>query len=155
MKPHVYLFALLLCGCGGEASPTRVVTLAPEPLLAATADANPESIESVGPHGPVGEPARGADEAVTARGGDAEAGKATYTAVCMACHQADGTGMNGMLAGDFVHDESRLAKPDEELMHSVKKGKTGKIGTMPPMEGILSDEEIQNALAYIRREFGD
>jgi mono/diheme cytochrome c family protein len=143
MKPHLYALALLLSACGGEASAPQTEVEPIEPVLAAAA-------------------AEGATEATTAAEepppaagpGDPDAGAATYTTVCVACHQADGTGMNGMLAGDFVNDKTRLARPDEELMKSVKEGKTGKIGTMPPMATILSDQEILNAIAYIRREFG-
>ncbi|MBW2253558.1 MAG: cytochrome c [Deltaproteobacteria bacterium] len=158
MKPHLYALALLLSACGGEVSAPQAEVRPAEPppvLAAAASDGGPETIEATKTQPPAGTATGGTPDATAAAGvGDPDAGKATYATVCVACHQADGTGMNGMLAGDFVHDKTRLARPDEELIQSVKGGKTGKIGTMPPMEGILSDQEILNALAYIRREFG-
>jgi len=59
--------------------------------------------------------------------GDTEAGASVYNQYCVACHQADGTGMKGMLAADFTAPE-RLSKSDEELLRSIRKGLAGKRG---------------------------
>jgi cytochrome c5 len=61
----------------------------------------------------------------------------------------DGTG-NGYCA-DFVNDRTRLAKTDEELILSVKHG----MGNMPGYGWMLSDEDLQKVIQYIRDAFGD
>jgi len=86
--------------------------------------------------------------------GDPIAGEAVYKKICTACHQPDGSGMNGMLAADFVKDKTRLAKSNEELLTSIRDGvvKDGKV--MPPQKGLLTDQEMKDALSYIRKNFG-
>lgn len=81
-------------------------------------------------------------------------GQAVYTTYCQTCHQADGRGMNGKLAGDFVGNPAVLAKPDDVLLTTISRGTTGKIGTMPAWGSILSDAQRRDALAYIRATFG-
>jgi cytochrome c oxidase subunit 2 len=85
-------------------------------------------------------------------GGDAAKGKAVYTAYCAACHQADGTGMNGALAADLVKDKTRLAKSDAALTKSIKNGMPGT--AMIAWAGTLSDADVANVLAYVRKTFG-
>ena len=87
--------------------------------------------------------------------GDAEAGAAVYARICVACHQADGTGLNGMLAASFVDDKARLAKSDEELLTSIRNGITANGRVMPPQKDVLSDKEMHAVLAYVRKTFGD
>jgi len=87
--------------------------------------------------------------------GDPEAGKAVYMRICVACHQPDGSGMNGMLAANFVTDKTRLAKSNELLLTSIREGVTKDNKVMPPQKGILSDQEMKDALSYIRKTFGD
>jgi len=86
--------------------------------------------------------------------GDPVAGEAVYKKICTACHQADGSGMNGMLAANFVADKSRLAKSNEELLTSIRDGRTVDGKVMPPQKGILSEQEMKDALSYIRKSFG-
>ena len=45
-------------------------------------------------------------------------------------------------------------KTDEALMASIKNGKTGAIGTMPPWGGTLNDEQIKAVLGYVKTTFG-
>lgn len=85
--------------------------------------------------------------------GDPEAGADVYARVCAACHGQDGKGNGGITGADFVNDDSRLSKPNEELLASIKDGVDAN-PPMPPQDGILSDEEMKDALAYIRTEFG-
>lgn len=87
--------------------------------------------------------------------GDPEAGKEVYLKACSACHQPDGSGLNGMLAANFVSDKTRLAKPNEVLLNSIRNGIIAENKVMPPHKDILSDPEIKNALSYIRKTFGD
>lgn len=86
--------------------------------------------------------------------GDPVAGEEVYKRICVACHQLDGSGLNGMLAADFVKDKSRLAKSNEVLLNSIREGIVADGKVMPPQKDVLTDEEINNAIAYIRKTFG-
>jgi len=81
-------------------------------------------------------------------------GADTYQTYCVACHQADGRGLNGKLAADFIADPSRLAKSDEELLKSIREGITGEIGQMPPWGSVLSETQQLEVLSYVRSQFG-
>lgn len=101
--------------------------------------------------------AEGTDETAAADlslPGDANAGEAIYSANCVACHAADGRGNGGMTGADFVGDETRLAKGNEQLLTSIRDGVTTGSTPMPAQAETLSDEEMRNVLSYIRREFG-
>lgn len=87
--------------------------------------------------------------------GDPVAGAEVYKRICIACHQADGSGMNGMLAANFVTDKTRLAKSNEVLLNSIRNGITNGTKVMPPQKDILTDKQIKDALSYIRKTFGD
>ena len=75
----------------------------------------------------------------------AVAGEAVYDSYCGACH-----GFNGVPllpnAPDFSGGE-RMEKSDSELLDSIRDGK-GK--AMPAWLGILSEEECEAVLQYIR-----
>jgi mono/diheme cytochrome c family protein len=83
--------------------------------------------------------------------GDPTAGEATYQAICIACHGADGRGPVG---ANLVDDETRLAKSDEELLKSISEGQIGELGAMPPLAGALDEQQQRDVLAYIRAAFG-
>jgi len=149
------LFLLLLAACGGEPATTTEApaTEAAAEVPPAKAEAKPEAKTEAKSKSKSG--SKGKTEAAgAATAGDATAGEVVYNQYCVACHQADGTGMNGMLAGNFVADKDRLAKSDEELIASIRDGVTGKIGTMPPWGATLSEQDMANVLAYIRATFG-
>ncbi len=82
-------------------------------------------------------------------------GKGIYDEHCIGCHQADGTGGAGELAADFIADRERLAKSDFELLASIRDGREGAMGMMPPWKEILTPYEMRAGLAYLRAEFGD
>lgn len=151
------LLLLAQLGCGGS-EPAPVTRSA---ASVATPAPRAEAPKAESPEAGTPEPASaaGAVAAATAApagdAGDVAAGKAVYEQYCQACHQADGTALNGMLGADFVHDETRLAKSDEQLLTSIREGVTGKIGAMPPWKDTLSDAEQRNVLAYIRATFGE
>ena len=84
--------------------------------------------------------------------GDPTHGRVVYENYCTGCHQADGTGMNGMLGANFT-DEERMKKTNDELLESIKIGFKGKNGVMPPWEGTLSDKQMKDVLQYIREAF--
>ena len=101
-------------------------------------------------------PIKEADAAKVAAADAAPAidGKAIYSQYCVACHGADGKGNNG-LAANYVDDKTRLAQSDEALIKSIKEGKQGSVGVMPPWGGTLNDDQIKAVLGYIRAEFGE
>ncbi|MDX8410835.1 MAG: cytochrome c [Mariprofundaceae bacterium] len=72
-------------------------------------------------------------------------GATVYAQHCTFCHGADGG--ESMMPGmpNFMQGET-LMQPDGILMESIRNGK----GTMPGFRGILSNEEILDAIAHIR-----
>ena len=86
--------------------------------------------------------------------GDPEAGAAVYQRSCVACHAADGKGNGGMTGANLADDETRLGKSNGELIHAITNGILDKTPPMPPQQGILSEQEIKDALAYVRHQFG-
>ena len=91
------------------------------------------------------EGAAAAGEALVAQG------EGVYRVRCQVCHQADGRGVEGKLAADFVGDPSRLAKSDSALAHSIAHGvpKTAMLG----FSAQLNDQEIRAVIAYLRARF--
>ena len=87
------------------------------------------------------------------------AGHELYGAICAACHQPSGLGMEG-LAPPLLDSEWALGTPDRPI-RIVLNGLTGpvKIGKktfdseMPNLRA-LDDEQIASVLTYIRREWG-
>lgn len=85
-------------------------------------------------------------------------GKLLYTAICMACHQQHGMGMEG-LAPPLVDSEWVLGS-EQRLARIVMHGLTGPVKVqgrtynldMPPL-GVLNDDQIASVLTYIRREW--
>ena len=85
----------------------------------------------------------------------ADVGERVYAERCSGCHGDDGKG-DGPAAAALVprprnfHDTAfwRERKP-EELKTIIKRGKPGTM--MPGFEGVLSDAEIDAALARVRR----
>lgn len=130
------LFALL--ACGGEPPPPPP---APAPAKAAPAPAKPA---------PTPAPAADAEPAGEPNAAD---GAKVYGQYCVACHQADGSGMNGMLAANFK-EEGRLDKSDEELLTSIRDGFQGKVGMMPPWKGTLTPQQMVDVLAHVRATYG-
>lgn len=72
-------------------------------------------------------------------------GKNVYESFCAACHGSDGTPQVSNTP-DFSAGE-RLDKSDIELLNSIMDGK-GAI--MPGWAGILTDEDCQQVLQFIR-----
>ena len=88
----------------------------------------------------------------------AESGEDLYKTYCWQCH---GMLANGM--GANIHDMSVLpryhtdgkemrARSDEELFKAIKDGGQAidKSVLMPPWGGVLSDEDIQSLVRYLR-----
>jgi len=131
------LMALLLSACGSSSSEAPPAAAPDPPAVEAAAPEGAAHAEALPVAGPPGDPA---------------AGEVVYTANCLACHQADGTGMGGALGADFVNDATRLSKTDAQLLDSIASGVEGT--TMIAWSAVLTDDERRDALAYIRRTFG-
>ncbi|MBW1879045.1 MAG: cytochrome c [Deltaproteobacteria bacterium] len=90
---------------------------------------------------------------MAAESSDIQHGGAVYGTYCAVCHQMDGRGLGGTLAGDFVGDSSRLAKSDAELLEVIRDGRIGTVGAMPPWSQSLSEQEMVDVLAFVRATF--
>jgi mono/diheme cytochrome c family protein len=88
-------------------------------------------------------------------------GEKVYTANCVACHQAAGTGLAGSfppLAGDPLANGG----PAEEHIHVVLNGLSGKAingvsyaAAMTPFSAQLSDAQIASVITYERNSWGN
>ncbi|MEO5683785.1 MAG: cytochrome c [Chitinophagaceae bacterium] len=91
-----------------------------------------------------------------------ERGKKVYAATCLACHQADGLGvqrMNPPLVKTkwVLGDKKALAKI---VLNGLKGGEIEIDGDdfhnpMPPLAAQLNDQQVADALTYIRNSFGN
>lgn len=86
--------------------------------------------------------------------GDPVAGALVYSRICVACHSADGRGNGGMTGANFAGDPTRLAKTNTALLTSIRDGVTTGPSPMPAQRGTLSEQEMKDALSYIRKTFG-
>jgi mono/diheme cytochrome c family protein len=137
MKPSLSLLALLLlvAGCSGGGSDSIP---GQDPGSTGEVESASSSEEPEAPRDP---------------------GEAIYKNYCIACHQADGSGKAAgggrAIAGDFSASGpgSVLSKSDEQLLRSIKVGRSGTIGVMPRWMGVLDQQERKDVLAYIRASF--
>lgn len=79
--------------------------------------------------------------------GDPIKGRGLYDNRCAGCHGMEGAPQVDAIA-NFKRGEG-LMKPDQELLNLVKKGK----GIMPGFNGVLTDTEIRDIIAYVRTFF--
>jgi cytochrome c5 len=77
-----------------------------------------------------------------------------YRTHCLACHGVDGRGAGGSTGANFTAPDGPLRRPDAELIASIRDGRRGEIGYMPPHGAILDEAQIQAVLALVRRRFG-
>ena len=91
------------------------------------------------------------EKIVKEKGNEIERGKNLYQTNCLTCHGASGKG-NGPLGPALIPPASDLTvtkqKTDEELMATIQNGRAGT--AMSPWNNILSQQELQNVLAYVR-----
>lgn len=86
--------------------------------------------------------------------GDPANGKAIYERLCGVCHgaQGKGDGPAGQMikppAADLTSSKVK-DKPDAELFQSIQNGKPPT--AMSAFKGQLSDQQIHDVVAYIRR----
>jgi mono/diheme cytochrome c family protein len=88
-------------------------------------------------------------------------GHAVFNAQCVACHQADAKGVPGNFPPLAGNPDLFLARDFPARM--VLFGMSGKItvkgqqidGTMPPLGGVLKDDEIAAVVNFVRGNFGN
>ena len=88
-------------------------------------------------------------------------GKRVFTATCMACHQATGLGIPGAFP-PLVGSEWAQGS-EERAIRIVLHGLNGPItvagkefnSAMASLGGVLKDDQIANALTYVRSEWGN
>lgn len=89
-----------------------------------------------------------------------ETGKTVYNTYCIACHQADGSGVPGafppLQETEWVNGET------DTLISIVLNGLQGEItvkgqkyNSVMTAHNFLSDEEIAGVLTYVRQSFGN
>jgi mono/diheme cytochrome c family protein/glucose/arabinose dehydrogenase len=146
-------------GGRGRGAARPALKLAREPAIAALAanggDLSPRLTDVVARLEWPGKPGMAAPAAALAPEEQArfEAGRTVYQNLCQACHQPDGRGME-KLAPPLIGSEFALAAAPTIPIRIVLNGKEGSIALMPPLGGLLSDEQIASVLTYIRREWG-
>ena len=79
-----------------------------------------------------------------------QGGAAIYANVCAACHQPDAKGAVGAGACPALAANPDLASADYAL-RAVLGGQRG----MPPLGGMMSDEQIVDVINYVRSHFGN
>ncbi len=89
-----------------------------------------------------------------------ENGRTLFAAVCAACHQTTGRGLDG-LAPPLHDSEWALGSPERNVrivLHGLRGPITvlGRVhtGDMPAFGAALGDEQISSILTYVRREWG-
>lgn len=85
--------------------------------------------------------------------GNAEEGETVYRTYCLNCHGAKGRG-DGPVADSLTPRPADLTsekvqkKPEKDLLTIIRDGKSGT--SMPSWKGELSEQHIQDVLAYLR-----
>ena len=86
-------------------------------------------------------------------------GKEAYASFCMNCHMEDGKGTDIFPP---VAKTDYLKKPAKTLINIVLEGQSGEItvnskkyNALMPAQAYLTDEQIADALNYIRNSFGN
>ncbi len=110
--------------------------------------------------GPVGMPVDTVDETAIDKASLMARGEDVYGRVCVACHQADGQGQDGVApplagSGEFYGDPQNHARI---IVHGLQgeisvQGKTWNL--MMPAQGSLSDYDIASAATYVRHSWGN
>jgi len=144
------------CGSGGDAPAANPCANPCAANPCAKADANPCAANPCA--APAANPCAAAkvakDDMTGLEGADVANGEKVYNTTCLACHQKDGQGMGGTLAGPFVGPDSVLTTPNAVLLNSIDKGKTGTIGAMPAWGAVVDEQARKDVLAFIRTTFG-
>lgn len=135
--------ALVACGAD-EAAPTPPTT--PPPSTTST----PTGSGGGAAEAPLTGPDYDGDHSLP---GDPVAGETVYRTNCIACHAADGRGNGGITGADLARDPRRLAKNNDALLRSIREGVSAS-PAMPAHRDILTDQQMRDALSYVRATFG-
>ncbi|MEP7279179.1 MAG: cytochrome c [Bacteroidota bacterium] len=91
-----------------------------------------------------------------------ERGEKVYTGTCLACHQADGLGVQRM---NPPLVKTKWVQGDKKALAGIVLSglKGGEIvidgddfhNPMPPQAGLLTDQQIADVLTYVRNSFGN
>jgi mono/diheme cytochrome c family protein len=81
---------------------------------------------------------------------DEQGGADLFANVCAACHQPDAWGAVGAAAYPPLADDKRLASADF-ILDVLFEGLRG----MPPLGGMMSDEQVADVANYVRTHFGN
>jgi len=76
----------------------------------------------------------------------ADAGKAQFDTLCVACHGSDATGNPMFGAPNLTNGIWLYGGEDEEIMHSIRSGRNG---VMPAHSEMLSEDKIHLIAAYV------
>lgn len=87
-------------------------------------------------------------------------GKELFTSICLACHQADGSGVPQL--NPPLTPNEWVAGPKPRIIKLVLNGSQGKVdidgdtfNNAMPAQGYLSDQQIADVLTYVRNSFGN
>jgi mono/diheme cytochrome c family protein len=80
-------------------------------------------------------------------------GEAVYKSLCLACHQANGEGLEKL--GAPLTGSPFVNGPGHVAIRILLNGKEGPVGLMPPLGTTLSDDQIAGVLTYVRRSWGN
>lgn len=144
---RVVLLMMIMAGCGSEADAsegTAPAESAPAPAATgASARGGEDELD-------LSLPEYQGDHSLP---GDPVAGEEVYRANCLACHAANGRGNGGITGADFVGDRRRLARNNEVLLRSIREGIPNS-PAMPAHADLLTDQQMRDALSYVRQTFG-
>jgi cytochrome c oxidase cbb3-type subunit 3 len=88
---------------------------------------------------------RPAEKTVSESKGDPlQEGEAIFVKNCQVCH---GIGGKGDIGPDLTDAEWKFGSTDEQLFHSIAKGRSG---GMPKWENSLGEEKIRKVISYLR-----
>ena len=130
-------------------------------IAACSGNTSQEAQQSDANQAATDEPEASASPAVSAElARKMEIGEKVYGQYCIACHQADGKGVNGafppLIQNEWIEGEELV------LVSMVINGIQGPIvvngeeyNNVMPAHGFLSDEEIASVLTYVRKSFGN
>ena len=79
-----------------------------------------------------------------------QSGEALYANICKACHMENGRGAVGAGVYPSLANNPKLESPSypvQVVLHGLK--------AMPPMEMLLSDEQVAAVVDYVRTHFGN
>ena len=91
----------------------------------------------------------------TAAADEMASSKKIYTEKCARCHKDDGTGGKTEIDGTKINAKNLTSdkmkkEPDSEYIEAIEKGFPD--DGMPAFKGKLTEQEIKDVVAYIRKE---